>query len=112
MIGGAAGALARAGLVDAVAQSPGAWPWATLAVNLAGAFMLGVVASGFASAYSWAGSGFCGALTTFSGLQVETLYLIRAGDVGLAVIHPSLSIVLGLGLVVAGRRLGRRWTRA
>ena len=36
-IGGVLGALARVGLAEAVPHGPGEWPWATLAVNLAGA---------------------------------------------------------------------------
>ena len=39
--GGIVGALARTGLAQAFPVWPGTWPWATFAVNVAGAFMLG-----------------------------------------------------------------------
>src|ERR1044072_7950436 len=35
-VGGVLGALARVGLAEAVPHSPGGWPWATFAVNMAG----------------------------------------------------------------------------
>ena len=44
-IGGVAGALARAGVAEALPHDPGHWPWATLLVNVAGAFVLGVAAA-------------------------------------------------------------------
>src|SRR5215216_3803800 len=43
--GGVAGAMARAGVLEALPHDPGRWPWATLLVNVAGAFVLGAVAA-------------------------------------------------------------------
>ena len=40
-VGGVLGALARVGLAEAIPHDHGAWPWATFAVNMAGALLLG-----------------------------------------------------------------------
>ena len=42
-LGGVAGALARAGVVEALPVHPGAWPWGTFLVNVAGAAILGAL---------------------------------------------------------------------
>jgi CrcB protein len=119
LAGGAIGTLARGGLAEALPQRPGHWPWATFIVNLAGAFILGWLltrlAERTAPSRHWrffAGTGFCGALTTFSTLQVETWRFARAGDIGLAVAYPLTSIAAGLVVAVAGvlaARWGRHW---
>ena len=79
LAGGAAGTLARAGLAELLPHRPGTWPWATLTVNLAGAFILGWLITRLAERVApsryWRpllGTGFCGALTTFSTFQIET----------------------------------------
>src|SRR3954452_9417481 len=75
LAGGALGALARTRL--AVAFPASGWPWVTFAVNLAGAFALGYFVTRLQerlplSAYKrpLLGTGFCGALTTFSTVQL------------------------------------------
>ena len=102
-IGGVAGALARAGVADALAPDPGHWPWATLIVNVAGAFVLGWVA---ARSYRRAliGQGFCGALTTFSTFQLELLQMLDHGRAGLALAYAAVSLALGLAAAELGRR--------
>ena len=78
--GGFVGAIARAQLGVALPYEPGQWPSATLIVNIAGAFLLGYVATRvqqgrplFALSGPLLGTGFCGALTTFSTMQLELL---------------------------------------
>jgi fluoride exporter len=117
--GGAIGTLARAGLAEGLPVRPDHWPWATFIANLAGAFILGWVLTRLAERAAptrhwrfFVGTGFCGALTTFSTFQVETFKFVRAGDVVLAVGYPLVSIALGMafagsGVVVA--RWGRHW---
>jgi CrcB protein len=88
-------------------------------VNLAGAFVLGWLLTWLAerSAPSryWRfllGTGFCGALTTFSTFQVETFELARHGDVALAIGYPLASIAAGMAVAVTGvmaARWGRHW---
>jgi len=70
--GGAIGAVARAELAVAWAHAPASWPWATFAVNITGALLLGYVATALRErqAAFW-GAGVCGALTTFSTMQLE-----------------------------------------
>lgn len=76
-LGGAAGATARA-LVGRRLDGRRA----TVAVNVAGSWLLGVVAGVVAtgglpsSAAALVGTGFCGAFTTFSSLAVETRSLL------------------------------------
>ena len=86
--GGFVGAVARAELAEAL-PPPGAWPWATFIVNIAGAFLLGYFTTRLQerlplSAYRrpLLGTGFCGALTTFSTMQLELLRMLDADDSG------------------------------
>ena len=102
-IGGVVGALARAWVTEALAHDPGRWPWATLVVNVAGAFVLGAVAArGFRRALI--GQGFCGALTTFSTFQLELLQMLDRGRTGLALAYAAASLALGLAAAELGRR--------
>ena len=102
---GGLGAVARVVLgaaVDARADSP--FPWGTLAVNVAGAFALGVlVGAGLGGdAYTLAATGFLGAFTTFSTWVVDARLLgARLGAADLAA-----ALVAGLVAVWLGRELG------
>jgi CrcB protein len=119
MAGGAIGTLVRAGLAEVLPHRAGQWPWATFVVNLAGAFILGWLltrlAERSAPSRHWrffAGTGFCGALTTFSTFQIETFEFARDGHVSLAVGYPVASICAGMVLAAAGvliARWGRHW---
>ena len=91
--GGCLGALARAGVAEALHV-----PWGTLLVNVVGAFILGAVVT---RSPRLLGTGFCGALTTFSTMQVELLDLPPLQAAAYAV----ASIVLGLAAVSLGRRV-------
>jgi CrcB protein len=107
--GGCVGALARAGLERAFGADPGAWPWTTLLINVAGAFALGVFATRLQerlppSPYRrpLLGTGFCGALTTFSTLQLELLDQLDADRYGAAAAYLGVSVLFGyLGVQVA-----------
>jgi CrcB protein len=113
--GGFAGALARAGLVEALPHGAGEWPWATFAVNIAGAFALGYFTTRLQerlplSAYRrpLLGTGLCGALTTFSTMQLELLDMLDAGHVALAVAYAGVSVAVGLAAVAVATNLVRR----
>ena len=106
--GGCAGALARAGLLELAPTHPGRWPWVTFGVNVAGSFALGWIATHRSPASrvrAVVGTGFCGALTTFSTLQLELLEMLDADRVGLAVAYAGGSVVAGLAGVALGVRL-------
>jgi fluoride exporter len=106
--GGFLGAVARAGLVEWLPHDPGAWPWATFVANVAGAFLLGYFTTRLQerlplSAYRrpFLGTGLCGALTTFSTMQLELLRMLDHDRVGLAASYAAASIACGF-LAVAG----------
>ena len=108
--GGCLGALARAGLAEALPPGAAGWPWGTLVANLAGAFVLGWVAATFhrGRRRAFLATGVCGSLTTFSGLQLELLELLDDGRLGVAASYAGASLALGLWAVLLGRRLAVR----
>jgi fluoride exporter len=112
--GGFLGALARAELAEALPARPGSWPWATFAVNVAGAFVLGWAATRLQerlplSAYRrpLIGTGFCGALTTFSTMQVELLGMLDRRAVAMALGYAAASVAAGTLAVAAATNLVR-----
>jgi CrcB protein len=113
--GGAAGAYARVA-VDQIVGVPGhGWPWATFIVNIVGAFLLGYLTARLLerlppSTYRrpLLGTGFCGALTTFSTLQFELLNMIRTGHQALALAYGTVSILAGFGAFMVAIWLVRR----
>jgi CrcB protein len=113
--GGFIGAVARAEVGEAWPATGGNWPWATFAVNIAGAFLLGYFATRLqerlpVSAYRrpLLGTGVCGALTTFSTMQIELLEMLDADRIGLAAAYAAASIALGFAAVVLATNLVRR----
>jgi CrcB protein len=98
--GGCLGALARAALGEWLPYEPGTWPWATFAANLAGSALLAwIVVRGTPVSRRLVGTGFCGALTTFSALQLELLEMLDAGHALLAAAYVAASVAGGLVLV-------------
>lgn len=113
--GGAVGAIARALVGEALPPEPGRWPWATFAVNIVGAFLLGLLVTRLQervppSAYRrpLLGTGLCGALTTFSTFQVELLEMLDADRAGLAAAYAAASIAAGCLAVALATNLSRR----
>jgi fluoride exporter len=113
--GGAVGALTRAGVGRAAPVQPGAWPWATFAVNIAGAAILAWLTTRLAETVApsryWRpliGTGFCGALTTFSTFQVETIKLARDGHAALGFAYATVSMAVGLAAAIGATVLARR----
>lgn len=113
LLGGAVGAPARY-LTDLFVQSRHRFllPLGTLAVNVAGSFVLGLVASlaAHGTVDRWVvtlvGTGFCGALTTFSTFSFETLRLVESRRTGAALGNVTLSLAAGLAAVALGWWLG------
>jgi CrcB protein len=118
LVGGAAGTAAREGLVLAV-PFIGGLPLAILLINVAGAFVLGLLLESLARrgpdeggrrlTRLGIGTGFCGGFTTYSTLAVGAAELLRAGTTGLAIADAVGSVLLGavaawLGALVGSRR--------
>ena len=82
------------------------FPWGTLAVNIVGCLVLGVLA-GIGTALpspllALLGTGFCGALTTYSTFSYETMRLWEQHARFYAVLNVAISLVAGLGAVLLG----------
>lgn len=113
--GGALGTVARVTVQSLVVRDPHHWPWSTFTVNIVGAFLVGYFTTRLLerlplSSYRrpLLGTGFCGGLTTFSTVQVETVKMLEHGHWGLAAGYTASSIVLGLLAVQLGTVVVRR----
>jgi CrcB protein len=112
-VGGCVGGALRYAVTSGWAAPPGRFPWATLAVNITGAFILGLVviiaADMVPSRYlrPLLGTGFCGGLTTFSSVVVATDELFAHGHARTAVSYLLATIVAGLAACSLGLLLGR-----
>jgi fluoride exporter len=106
---GGLGAIARFLLDGAVGRRLGSdLPLGTLAVNLTGAFTLGVLAGAAlsADAYRIAATGFVGAYTTFSTWMLESHRLGEGGRLAAGALNVGVSLATGLVAVWAGRHVG------
>jgi CrcB protein len=109
VVAGAVGAPARYLLDDAISsRTQGVFPWGTLAINVSGSFLLGLL-TGLALFHGLPatprlvlGTGFCGAYTTFSTFTYETVRLAEEGAVNEAVRNALASLVLGAAAAAAG----------
>ena len=119
--GGALGAVARYGIgLGAVRMFPAAqWPWGTLAINVVGGLLMGLLAGwlafrGGAHAESlrlFAAVGVLGGFTTFSAFSLETALMIERRQLAMAGGYVAASVILSiaalfLGLMVARRAFG------
>ena len=108
--GGMVGTLGRVAIGAAVGDaSLEQLPWATLAVNLIGALLLGVLTAVWAGQDRLRlviGTGALGGFTTYSGLATEAAQRYLAGHLGLAFGYAALTLMLGLALSLVGMRIG------
>ena len=107
--GGMLGVLARFG-VGRLTLHHESLVWSTVAINVAGSFLLGLLV-----AEHWfdrdlregLGVGFLGGFTTFSTFSVQAVLEVDAGEPGRAVAYVLASVLGGLGAATAGYALGR-----
>jgi CrcB protein len=113
-LGGVLGALIRVGLAEAASTDPGQWPWATFAVNMGGALLLGYFFALFRDhpeeslRHPFLGAGICGTLTTFSTMQLELYEMVDGAHLGLAAAYCAVTVAAGYLFLRLGIGLGRR----
>lgn len=115
-LGGAAGSVARYLLSKAIQDTAAtAFPWGTMAVNVAGCLLIGLLYGLAAGDGARLGAdlklmltvGFCGGFTTFSTFANESLTLAKSGDALLSAAYIGLSVALGVLAVAAGAQLAK-----
>lgn len=106
---GAVGAPLRYLLDIAISRrARGAFPWATLAINVSGSFLLGLLTGlglhhGLSrTARTVLGVGFCGAYTTFSTFTFETVRLVEDGAPAVAFLNAAAMLLAGALAAAAG----------
>jgi CrcB protein len=110
-LGSALGGVARHGIARLWPMVPGAWPVATMSVNIVGSFAIGLLAafmardSGETARLFWM-TGVLGGFTTYSAFALETVTLASAGAAGRAALYVAATVALCLVAAVAGRTLG------
>ncbi len=109
VLGGGLGTVFRYVLSGAVYRfSAVIFPWGTMAVNLLGSFIIGVLWELFQAGFISPNMriflfiGVLGGFTTFSSYSLETFNLIRDGEIKLALMNVVLSNILGIALVFIG----------
>ncbi|MEW1806096.1 CrcB family protein [Arthrobacter sp. SLBN-53] len=112
--GGLIGSELRYGLGLAFPDTPGSVPWATLAINISGSFVLAALTTIWIARPHTAfwlraalGPGLLGSFTTFSAVIFASGQLARAQAHPVWITYLGLSLVLGLAAAGAGWRTGR-----
>ena len=116
--GGALGALARYGVgFWALRLLPTAnWPWGTLAVNVIGGLLMGLLTGWLAfrgglhgeSIRLFAAVGLLGGFTTFSAFSLETALMIERRQFAMAGGYAAVSVVLSIAALFIGLMVARR----
>jgi CrcB protein len=113
-VGGFAGGALRDAVGHWLPQAPGVFPWAVFAVNTAGSFVLALllvlvleVLPPTTYLRPLVGTGFCGALTTFSSVATGADQLAARGQTVLAAGFLAASLGAGLAAALTGIVLGR-----
>jgi len=110
-VGGGLGSLGRYGLSRAWPPGVGAIPWITLAINLLGSLLLGMLVVAVTEIWRphhlirpFLGTGVLGGFTTFSTFSVE----VRGLPVGTNLVYVALSLIGGITLAALGGATVRR----
>src|SRR3954451_3052804 len=117
-VGGRVGGVIRYAVARHWSPPPGGFPWATFAVNVLGAFLLGVVVelatevlTGSRHLRPLIGTGFCGALTTFSAIVVDVDRMAAHGHAAVGAGYLAMAVVAGLAAGALGLFVTRALTR-
>lgn len=113
--GGALGSGARYLVNVGAARFLGvAFPWATLIVNIAGSFAMGLLVeyvilrhNGSAELRTFLATGILGGFTTFSAFSLDVATLADRGDLALAAIYIAVSVAISIAALYAGVALAR-----
>ena len=112
-IGAGLGAPARF-LTDRLLQGRhgSAFPWGTFAANVGGCALLGflVALPARSSLMAFAGTGFCGALTTYSTFSYETIRFVQGRARTLATLYAGASVLAGFGAAYVGMAVAQSLT--
>lgn len=112
-LGSAAGGTIRYHLSDWTLRALGVgFPYGTLAINVLGSFLIGLVLAmdGLSTVLRVSLTvGFLGGFTTFSAFSFETLRLLQDGAWGAAILYVGASVLGGLGACWLGWALVRGW---
>ncbi|MEB2843371.1 fluoride efflux transporter CrcB [Rhizobiales bacterium RZME27] len=91
-----------------------AFPWGTLAINVVGSFVIGLLAEMIARRFGGSTemrlllvTGLCGGFTTFSSFSLEFVGLVERGAMPLAVSYLAASVILAIGATFFGLFVGR-----
>lgn len=112
--GGAGGSVLRYAISVWMTRANGAFPMATFAINIAGSFLIGLLARAFSAPdgnpvlRAALTIGFCGGFTTFSTFSAEVVTLMQEGRTARAMAYVVVSVVTGVLAVLAGLALGGR----
>jgi len=114
-VGGFVGAIARFVIGSYVGNKLGTrFPYGTFVINCSGSFLIGLILTLLTEKTHWDANwrylipiGFIGAYTTFSTFEYETARVVQDGQIVIALLNVSLSVVIGFAAVFAGIALGR-----
>jgi CrcB protein len=116
--GGALGSLARYAMSLALPHTPGEFATATLATNVIGCLLIGVLMTALGEAAAphrllrpFLGVGVLGGFTTYSTFVIDALDTARAGHLGVALLYTFGSLIIGLLAVMTGVAVTRTWFR-
>ena len=108
-LGGFAGSIARYGLSVTSQRLPINWPIGTLAANVLGCLIIGILTEVVAQGDTLSpdirlalATGFCGGFTTMSSMVYETSEMIRANEYLHATVYAAGTLLLSMAAFVAG----------